>query len=386
MIARIVSWLKNFLIIGLLLGTTEGLFLYASGYRLSRSGTTLVDLTQTGMVNAKSVPEGANVYVDGVLKTSTDGSVAGITPGIHNLSIVRNGFVTWNKTIEVFPELVTDITAILISQSPRLEPLTNTGAASTTISPSLTRLAFFSRDASAPGVWVIPLVGEALSLFRSNPYVVLEDIPTNFFSRGLSIEWAPDEESLLVEDQNGAFHIVDLDSGTYETTDSPELIKSEWQEELVKDRTDFIERLDIPASFRTIAIAPNTIWAPDGKKFLYTAPNGTNTEYRVYNMEKPIPVGEKVETIVFTTVTSDPQPKVSWYADSFHLILTEGDIEKDHRGKISLIRIGGKNKTEIYDSVLYSDKVFSSPGGDKLVILTSFKSGEQTDLYTIGIR
>ncbi len=389
MIAKIASWLKNFLVVGLLLGTTAGLFLYASGYRLSRNGTTLVDLTQTGMVNAKSVPEGANVYVDGVLRTATDGSVTGITPGTHNLSIVRSGFVTWNKTIEVFPELVTDITAILISQSPRLEPLTNTGAASTTISPSLTRLAFFSRDASAPGVWVIPLVGEALSLFRSNPYVVLEDIPTNFFSRGLSIEWSPDEETLLVEDQNGAFHIVDLASGTYETTDSPELIKTEWQGELVQDRTDFIERLDIPENFRTIAVAPDTVWAPDGKKFLYrvqTGEGGNAIEYRVYNMEKPIPVGEKVETIVFTTITSDPQPKVSWYADSFHLILTEGDIEKDHRGKISLIRIDGTNKTEIYDSVLYSDKVFSSPGGDKLVILTSFKSGEQTDLYTIGIR
>lgn len=386
MLGKIANALKSLLIATILLGTTAGLFLYASGYRISRNGTTLVDLTKTGMINAKSIPEGANVYVDGVLRTATDGTVAGIQPGAHNLSIVKNGFVTWNKGIEVFPELVTDITAILISQSPRLEPLTNTGANQPTISPTLTRLAFFSRDASAPGVWVIPLVGEALSLFRSNPYVVLEDTPVNLFSQGKTVEWSPDEKSLLVEDQNGLFHTIDLESGAYETTDSPNLIKKDWQAKLVKDRTDFIEKLDIPENLRAVAVASDTVWAPDEKKFLYQVLVNGIIEYRVYNMEKPIPVGEKIETVAFTAKSTDPQPKVSWYADSFHLILTEGDIAKDHRGKISLLRIDGTNKTEIYDSTLYSDKVFSSPGGDKLVILTSFKSGEQTDLYTIGIR
>jgi hypothetical protein len=35
---------------------------------------------------------------------------------------------------------------------------------------------------------------------------------------------------------------------------------------------------------------------------------------------------------------------------------------------------------------LYSDRAFSTPGGDKIIILTSFKSGDQTDLYTVSIR
>lgn len=139
------KWLKALLTALILLSATVALFLYASGYRLSQDSENHVDLTQTGMINAKSVPEGANVYVDGVLRTATDGTVAGVETGIHSLSIVKNGFVTWNKTIEVFPELVTDITAILVSQSPRLEPLTNTGAREPTISPSLSKLAFFPK-------------------------------------------------------------------------------------------------------------------------------------------------------------------------------------------------------------------------------------------------
>jgi len=56
------------------------------------------------------------------------------------------------------------------------------------------------------------------------------------------------------------------------------------------------------------------------------------------------------------------------------------------KGRISLIRIDGTNKVEIYNGALYSDNVYSAPGGDKLIILTGFKSNAQTDLYTLGIR
>ena len=137
---------------------------------------------------------------------------------------------------------------------------------------------------------------------------------------------------------------------------------------------------------KKLAILPKTLWAPDEKKFLYVLQNGEQLEYRVYNLEKPLPVGEKQENLVFVTNVSDKQPKVSWYADSFHLILVEGDTENEHKGIISLIRIDGTNKTEIYNNTLYSDSVFSTPGGDKVIILTSFKSGNQTSLYTVVIR
>lgn len=380
------KWFKSLLIMLILLGMSIGLYLYASGYRISRDEGGPIDLTITGLINAKSIPEGANVYVDGILRTATDGTVPGVEPGFHNLSIVKNGFVTWNKNLEVFPELVTDITAVLVSQSPRLEPLTNTGARQPTISPSLNKLAFFSKDGTAPGVWVIPLTGEALSLFRTNPYVVLEDSPTNFFSRGKTLEWSPEEDLLLVEDVNGLFHIVDLDSGTAVATATPELLREEWALELSEKRVDFIERLDIPEELREVATADTTQWAPDDKKFLYKTNTGGSIEYRIYNMEKPIPIGEKVETVAFTIPSDQPQPTVTWYADSFHLILAEGNIEETQRGTVSIIRIDGTNKTELFSNTLYSDRVFSSPGGDKVVILTSFKSGEQTDLYTIGIR
>lgn len=413
-------WIQTIVAAVVILGATTAIFLYTSGYRLSKDkngdSKNGVEVSQTGMINVKSVPDGANVYLDGELETATNGTISGLKPGNYNLKIMKSGFTVWEKQIEVFPELVTDITAILISQGPRLEPLTNAGAKRPVISPSLNKVAFFSRNSSTPGVWVIPLTGEGLNLFRSNPSVVLEDEPGTFYSRGESIKWSPNEKELLVqgqqiEGQGSDYYLVDLSSGGTRYVPNPQTIQNEWDEKLVQKRVDFIEKLSIPEDLRGIATSPDTLWAPDGKKFMFVCTKGgvdqsrlnelgfenapvcdlgnytgePKLEYHVYNMEKPIPVGERVETTVFETNAYENQPYVSWYEDSFHMILAEKQPDLTE-GKISLIRIDGTNRTEVYNNTLYSDKVFSSPGGDKIIFLTSFKSGDQTNLYTVGIR
>ncbi|HLC93655.1 MAG TPA: PEGA domain-containing protein [Patescibacteria group bacterium] len=381
------NWYQSFLSGLILIGITTLLYLYSAGYRLTRSQENkTIDLSQTGMISAKSIPEGSSVYLNGILLTATNDTISGIEPGIHNIKIIKKGFVTWAKDIEVFSELVTDITAVLVSQSPRLEPLTNTGARNPTISSSLSKLAYFSKDGENSGIRIISLAGEGLSLFRSTPATVLKDTPRIIYSNGKSIEWSPDEKNLLVEGEDGTFYLVDLGAEAATVTSSPEEIKKAWIDKLNKTRQDFIQKLDIPEEIRNLATSINTLWSPDEKKFLYSRPNGQDLEYIVYNLEKPIPVGEKVENIAFTTKASDPQPRITWYADSFHLILTEGNIDTEKRGVVSLIRIDGTNKTELYNNTLMTDKVYSSPAGDKIIILTSFKSGEQTDLYTVSIR
>ena len=208
----------------LIFSATTVLYLYTAGYRLDKEKNK-IDLSRTGMIGAKSIPEGANIYVDGQLTSATNDTISAVTPGKHTLRMLKNGFVTWTKEIEVFPELVTDITAILVSQTPRLEPLTNTGARLPTISPSLSKLAFFTKDSTSPGVWVIPLTNAGLSLFRSTPYAALEDTAYNFYSDGKAIEWAPDEKSLLVLDAKDNYYLVDLNANTAESTSAPELLR-----------------------------------------------------------------------------------------------------------------------------------------------------------------
>lgn len=384
-----LGYLETLLTFVILVGVTTLLYLYTSGYRMQKNEEKgSIDVEKTGMIGVKSIPDRASVYVDGVLVTATDDTIASVAPGKHNLKVVKKGFLEWEKDIEVYEQLVTDITAVLVSQSPKLEPLTNTGARAPSISASLSKLAYFSFDTEKPGIWVIPLTGVNIGLFRTNPTIAVEDTKYTLYSEGEEIIWSPDEKNLLVRGKNDVYYLVDLDSKTAQTTLKYEDILEEWRDKQKEKRELTINNslTKIPEEIIKVALSDEAFWAPDEKKFLYTKQNGNKLEYRVYNFEVPLPVGEKTESLVMTTDIDSPQPKISWYTDSFHLILVEGDVEKEKKGIISLIRIDGSNKAEIYNNTLYSDRAFSTPGGDKIIILTSFKSGDQTDLYTVSIR
>jgi hypothetical protein len=388
---QIKSYSKIFILI-ILLGTTTLLYLFLAGWRpnLDISGGYFqpsVNVKQTGMISAKSSPQAANVYLDGKLITSTNNSLSGIQPGMHRLKITKNGYVDWNKDIEVFPELVTDITAVLISQTPRIEPLTNTGATNPKLSYSLGKIAFFSKDTEAPGVWVLPLSGAtSVNLFTNTAKNILKDTIYTTFSTGKNLTWSPEEEQILIELNDSKFYLLDLGKNDVQPVAKPNELKDTWNKKLIKKRLDFISQLNLPAEIVTAASDENTSWSPDNKKFIYKTIDNNRMTYRIYNMEKPLPVGEKIESVVLDYPANAVQPKISWYSDSFHLILTEDYNEKEHKGKVSIIRIDGTNKIEIYNNTLFSDIVYSSPDGEKLIILTSFKSSNQNDLYTLGIK
>lgn len=381
-----LGYLETFLTLIIIGGISTILYLYTSGYRLNKDNKGVIDINKTGMISIKSLPDGASVYLDGTLRTATNDTISGVKPGEHQLKIVKKGFVDWNKNLEVFEQLVTDITAVLVSQSPRLEPLTNSGAKYPSISPTLSKLAYFSFDSEKPGIWIVPLSGGGIGLFRSNPTIAIQDTIYTKYSLGEQIIWSPDEKNLLIKTPGNVYHLVNMDTNTAQTVAKADTIIKQWAEAVATKRTVFINSQNVTQEIKDIALSSNAVWSPDEKKFLFTKRVGGELEYWVYNLENPIPVGEKVESLVFKTDTSATQPKISWYSDSFHLILVEGDIAKDQKGSVSTIRIDGSNKTEIYNNTLYSDFVFSAPGGDKLIILTSFKSGDQTDLYTVSIR
>jgi len=379
------------LILIILLGSTVLLYFFLSGWRPNINFTSKVQLSdlkvkQTGMISAKSQPEGANVYLDDKLITATNNSISGVDLGKHKLKIVKNGYITWEKEIEVFPELVTDITAMLISQTPRLEPLTNTGARKPTLSYSLEKLAFFSKDPEASGVWIVSFKDQGLNFFANSAKNAVKD--TNFvkYSDGKNITWSPDEDELLIETNESKFYLVNLATNNVSPINNPNETKDTWNKKIQKKRLDFISKIEIPEDRVKIASDENTIWSPDNKKFIYKKVENNKVKYLIYNMETPIPVGEKIETVVLELDEKQPQPKITWYSDSFHIILVENFDEKNHKGKISIVRIDGTNKVEIYSNTLYSNDVYTTINGDKLVILTTFKSGDQTDLYTLGIR
>jgi hypothetical protein len=379
------------LILTLLFGSTAVLYLFLSGVRPNfgvsdETQKVEVNLAKTGMISVKSQPDGSNVYFNDELVGATNTTISGIKPGKHKLRISKTGYITWEKEIEVFEELVTDITAVLITQTPRLEPLTNTGARKPTISYNLDKIAFFSKDPDAPGVWVVNFRDQGLSLFRNSAKSVLKDNNFVKFSEGKDLVWSPNEDELLIETSDSRFYLLKIATTDVKPVPNPNELKDTWKKSIKKKRLDFISRIEIPEEKVKLASNDDTIWSPDNKKFLYTVNDGKMVRYLIYNMEKPLPIGEKEESTVFEYPADLPQPKITWYTDSYHLVVVEDFKEVEKKGKVSIIRIDGTNKVEVYNSALYSADVYNSFDGNKLIVLTSFKSGDQSDLYTLGIR
>ena len=100
--------------------------LYARGFRL-RTDEQKLTIGPTGLLVANSDPTGAQVFVDDELKTATDNSIS-LTPGAYVVSIKKDGFLAWNKTITIEKETVTQVDAFLVSAAPSLTALTFSGA------------------------------------------------------------------------------------------------------------------------------------------------------------------------------------------------------------------------------------------------------------------
>lgn len=91
--------------------------LYSLGYGITRN----LKILKTGGVFIQSSETGAEVRANGKLKrTSLIGNsvfIKNLLPGNHKVSVGKNGFRTWEKTLTVDSETVTSRTALLVPQN-----------------------------------------------------------------------------------------------------------------------------------------------------------------------------------------------------------------------------------------------------------------------------
>src|SRR6185369_17046014 len=94
-----------------------------------------------GILVINSEPNGAQLYIDGVLKTATNATLS-VAPGDYNIEIRKDRFLTWSKRMTVQKEVVTQIDANLFPAAPSLTALTFSGVNNPTPSSDATRLAY----------------------------------------------------------------------------------------------------------------------------------------------------------------------------------------------------------------------------------------------------
>lgn len=76
----------------------SALVLYTLGYRFDRTAGTI---EQGGLVQFSSIPSGANIGINATRLGATTSTKATLTPGPHAITMMRDGYVPWQKTVDV---------------------------------------------------------------------------------------------------------------------------------------------------------------------------------------------------------------------------------------------------------------------------------------------
>jgi len=361
----------------ILLAATVVVIFVGKGYVISVNTKTF---EKTGMLVVKSQPDGGKIYLDGEWKSATPNTFSNLRPKTYLLRVEKDGFSSWEKYVTVYPELVTDITAVLVSNTPTLAPLTVGGASQSSYSDSIHTIAY-TTSYSKPGIWILPL-GRPLpiTLFQSTPTLVMADTEKVKYSSSQEILWSPTGDQILVKTASDEYHLFDVSqSKELQATDSAREITDLWQAETLKKQQAFLQNQTLDTTLYNIATDSKTIWSPDGKKFLYQSDEGDKVAIMVHNMEKPIPVDEKADYKTVEYPKDKLPEKILWYPDSYHFVTKEG-------GSLYLVRIDGTNKTEIYSGVMDGSQVFVTPDGNKVIVSASFKKDSSPELYAVSLR
>lgn len=411
-----------------ILGVSVMVIAYGRGYRLDIKQSSL---KPTGLLSTISDPVGAQVFIEGKLKTATNNSVA-IEPGWYTVTISKEGYISWQKKIRVQGEVVSKTDAVLFPSNPSLSPLTNLGVERPILSPDGNKIAYTVPEdhldealQKKAGLWVYTLSEGPLGRNRDPIYIAP-------FTDGIDIQkaiitWSPDSTQLLVHNDI-IYHLYNInrpDSYT-DVTLTYETLLAEWNDEHIIKEHQKLEAFDpqvidiASSSARIISVSP------DETKILYEATAsatipialkpkliGTNSteEVRtitpgkiyVYDSKEdknyflldtreitiptitPTPSVNKLVQRLPTKPAVVPAPKIDeyihWFPTSRHLLLTL-------QGKIDIMEYDRTNWTTLYSGPFVDGFVAPWSNGSRIIIMTNLNGNATTlpNLYTVNLR
>jgi hypothetical protein len=391
------------------------LFLYAKGYRVD---TDKLQIEPNGLLVIKSVPDGAQIYIDGELETATNATIP-LAPGTYDIILKKEGFFEWEKRLNIDKEIVTETTAHLFKVAPSLSAATFNGVYNPLPSYDMTKIAYVVptkknddiHNEDQAGLWIMEIVDLPLGFSRDPRRI------TNGSLVNTTYEWSIDNREILLTTQKGTYL---LDSSKYtpqnqlinELSNNSELL-SKWNKEkkqkldsqirsLPKELIDILSRKTHSLSF-----------SPDKDMILYTASSSAKLSE---NLIKSVPGAstqkQNRDIIVNHTYIYDvkedrnflidsdssnlfvqndkpnheltdiinPTRRISWFPTSRHLLLAEKD-------KVTIMDYDGTNREEVYKGSFITPYVFPTLSSGRILILTNLGADDTSaNLYSLSIK
>lgn len=364
-----------------LIAATGIAILLTRGYTFSPQQKSLVG---TGIITITSEPDAASVYVDGHLTTATNATVSSLSPKTYSVKIVKEGFIPWEKQVEVKEGLVTALKVTLFPAIPTIYPLTFNGVASPTLSLDGSKLAFVvppSANGSTnkkAGVWVwTQTQNQPISFARSaEPHQIAQNTIADFSKA--TLKWSSDSKQVLatVGNNNYLLEADRLNTDPRDITPTLKATLKSWEDDIHAKDISSIETIKDAGLRQTASNSGLLRWSPDETKFMarkepiLEADLGkVVSDLKVYNLE------DKKEYVL------PPAKAHIWLSDSRHVILVEDK-------SISIVDFDGTNKAVIFAGSFYDSFVFPWLDSSRLVIISSLPTptASEPNLYGINLK
>jgi hypothetical protein len=364
---------------------------YARGYRFDLEKKSI---KSTGIISATSNPKAAKIYLDGELKGVTDTNLT-LTPGNYLVEIIKDGYTSWTKKINLKGELVINIDPVLFPINPSLSPLTNLGITKAVPTEDGDKIVIIDNEA----IYLFDTGKKTLPFFPPlNKIVSLSLISSTVDFTNVKVIFSPDQKQAIFEfDKNSYLLSLEEENlNLLEVTLSKEALIQAWQNEKTKNFNKILETF--PKNFDKIASDSFNIisFSPNETKILYQAKENIELPLMIKSImiatnqtpeERSIKEGKTYvydrkedKNFLLSSAGNSLLSSLKWYYDSRHLVIEENK-------KISIVDYDDTNKQTVYSGPFESD--FFNPTNDgKIIVLVNLNSqvNELPDLYLVGIR
>lgn len=383
-----------------IVGTTI-ISLLARGYRLNLQNGPI--LSPTGLISATSKPKSASVYLNNRLFTATDDTI-NLPPGDYTIKIAKDGYLPWEKNIQVKSEIVYQTDTDLFRSAPDLRPISLTGAINPSASPDNTKIAFAVASASATkdnGLYLYENNNLPLPLVKSSPKLLSQNLPGIDWSKA-DFTFSPNSRQLLVTFKlTNTHYLFNLDTFAnnrqlYDITPQLSIILTDWvnqEKEIINSKFDRVPT-DLKAMISTTS-AKDILFSSDtaNELILYLASSSGQLKSQLPN-PPPAQSTQKQQRQIKkdfyyvydpkedTNFEIGPQNDVqypSWLPNT-------NDIVYVSHNEIKVIEYDGTNEQKLYGGNFNQKLIVPSLDGTHLITITSTYPGASDNLYAITIK
>lgn len=372
----------------------------ARGYKINLKQGTI--LTATGILSATSEPKGASVYLDEKLVTATDNTL-NLSPDTYTVKIVKDGYLPWQKTIQIKKETVYQTNTQLFRSVPDLKPITYTGAINPIVSPDNTKIVYAVASASASvdnGLYLMELTNSFSLNFTKNTAKQLSQNLANINWADFTFEFSPNSRQVLATNSlKNVAYLISLDTtinpkNLYDVTPTLNTIKTDWQDQLSQQMNSKLAKVPtVLQGLISTASAQDLQFSASEEKILFLAQKDDNLETNLITpppsqstqkQSRDIKAGnyyvyDLKDDTSFLIGSKNDIHNLTWLDSSDNIVFTNLQT-------IKVADYDGTNQQTLFAGNFNSNTVFPMPGGSKITTITSPYSGAPENLYTISIK